>query len=101
MVPAEMDLIINEEFAADNEEQEDTHNHIRQRAGNIKVLADLGRALVQQLNQCCRQDHRQWVKFPQPADHDRCESFSSYRLCSDRVIQAGSDQIACQAAQRA
>ena len=99
MMPAEMDLVVDKELGPDHEEQDDADDYIRESTGNVEVLADLGSALVQHLDQSCRQDHGQRIEFPQPGHHDSRESLAADRISRDGLVQACTDQVAGQAAQ--
>ena len=98
---SKMHFIIDEEFAADDEEQDDAGDDRGQRAGHVEVLADLGRALVQHLNQAGGKNHEQRVEFAQPAHHDGGEALAADRVGGHGLVHARGDQVAHQAAEHA
>ena len=96
-----MYLIINEEFAADDEKQHDTDKDIRECRGNAAIVCDLPCTDLQEADQEGGEKHKDGVKFCKPRDHDRRKASTAYRMRGNRVIVAADKQKAAEAADRA
>ena len=74
MLRAGLDLIVDEELAAEDEEQNDAGDDLRDVFVQAEVGSDLHRALVEERQQRRDQDHDERVHFREPRDDDRGEA---------------------------
>ena len=74
MLRAGLDLIVDEELAAEDEEQNNAGDDLRDVFVQAEVGSDLHRALVEERQQRRDQDHDKRVHLGQPCDDDRGEA---------------------------
>ena len=96
--PAEMDPVGDKELAADDEEQDDARQDVREGLVQLEGLRDLPGAPAQEGEQEAGQDHPDRVEFRQPGDHDRREAVAARKGRRQRVVRAADQQEARDAA---
>ena len=94
-------LVGDEEFAADDEEQDDARQDIGEGVVQAEHAGDLARAAAQNHDKKAREDHHDGVELGHPGDHDRGEAASADDGGRERMIGAGGEHQAHQAADRA
>lgn len=80
MLAAGFDLIVDEEFAAEDEEQNDARDDLRDVFVQAEVGSDLHRALVEERQQGRDQDHDERVHLGEPGHDDRGEAAAAGRF---------------------
>ena len=96
-----MQLVTDEELAADDEEEDDAGEDIAEGLVEAEVCGDLARAAAEEDQQEARQDHPDGVELGQPGDHDGGEAAAVYDGGGKGVVGAADQQQARQAAERA
>ena len=98
---AEAQPVGDEKLTADDEENDDAAENVGKRLVEPERGRDLARAAVEEHEQEAREDHTDGVELCQPRDHDGREALAAGDGGRDRVVGAGHEQHACNAAQRA
>ena len=93
--------VIDEKFAPDDEEQNDTGQDVRKRGIQLECGGNLPRAPLQEDDQQCRKNHGDRVELAQPRHHDCRKALSARRVCRHRMADAAHQQKARYAAERA
>ena len=97
----ELDLVVDEELAADDEEQDDARQDIGEGAVQAEGRGDLAGAAAEDHQQQGHEDHDNGVELGHPGHHDGGEAPAVHDGGGHGVVGAGGQQQADQAAQGA
>ena len=96
-----MDFIVDEKFAADDEEQDDAGQNVRKIAVKPKLRGHFIRAARHEDQQHRGEHHHQRIEFCKPRDHDGGEASAVRQVGVDGVGRAAHQQKTRDAAQGA
>ena len=95
----ELDLIVDEELTADDEEQDDARQYIGEGAVQTEGRGNLACAAVEHHQQQGHEDHDNGVEFRHPGHHNGGEAAAVHDGGGHGVVGAGGQQQTDQAAQ--
>ena len=97
----ELDLVIDEELAAEHEEQYDAGDDLTGVLVQVELAGDLNRALLHEHQQEGDRHHGEGIQLGKPRDHDGREAAPARQTGGDGVARATDEHEARQAAETA